>query len=486
MPTWKSFGSVLWEAGKLAGKATVATTKLTGKALHSASTYVADHKEEIAAGAKVVVRGTGTVVRVTGQAVHNGAKAVATELHGMTAESDSRVARAAGRAAGYTADAVGLVGRATAQVGDLTDRSAPFIGSATGGLITGAVSTVSRVVDSVAVSQSDIDTLTERFRKQSLILKDQSGLRVAAIEAAIRGRRKKDLLDLLVVGGVTLGTILTHPTDIPPEVEQAFQMAYPGLVANGEGFADAVQRMNGEELMGLVNGVKGKLFEIELVDHLNSGYLPDGVHAELAESVTQPGFDVRILDEQGNVVEVLQAKATESAAYVKEALERYPDIDVMTTSEVHGRLVAMGAAEQISDSGISEAALQSKIEAAASAGGGSGGFDASDLLPTGVGLAIIALSVFTTKGASAELMGEEFGERTARAGLGTLAGKAALVASGAWWVSLAAGVGSTWLAAHGGNKRDRYEALRRAAEGVDAAVMRNRQFMLMIGHRTGQ
>ncbi len=479
MSTWKSVGSVLWQTGKLVGKATVATTKLTGKALHSASTYVADHKEDIAAGAKVVVRGAGTAVRFTGQAVHSGAKAVATELHGMAADSDSRVARVASRTAGYTADAVGLVGRATAHVGDLTDRSAPFIGSATGGLITGTVSTVSRVVDAVAVSQGDIDTLTAQFRKQSLNLKRQSGLRVAAIEAAIAGRRKKDLLDLLVVGGMTLGTILAHPTNIPPEVEQAFQMAYPGLVANGEGFADAVLRMDGEELMGLVNGVKGKLFEIELVDHLNNGYLPDGVHAELAESVTQPGFDVRILDEQGNVVDVLQAKATESAAYVKEALERYPDIDVMTTTEVHGQLVSMGAADQVTNSGISEAALQSKIEAAASAGGaGGGGFDASDLLPTGVGLAIIALSVFTTKGASAELMGEEFGERTARASLGTLAGKAALVASGAWWVSLAAGVGSTWLAAHGGNKRDRYEALKRAVEGVDAAVRRNRQLLL--------
>jgi len=323
MVTWKSFGSALWEAGKLAGKATISTTKFTGKALHSASIYVADHKEDIAAGAKVAVRVVGTAARYTGQAVHSGAQVVAAELHGMAAKSDRRVAKAASRVAGYTADAVGLVGRATAHVGDLTGRSAPFIGSATGGLVTGTASTVSRVFDSVAVSQGDIDTLTKRFRKQSLILKRLSDRRVAAIEAAIEGRRKKDLLDMLVVGGLTLGTILTHPSDIPPEVEQAFQMAYPGLVANGEGFANAVQRMNGEELMGLVNGVKGKLFEIELMEHLNSGYLPDGVHAELAESVTQPGFDVRILDEQGNVVDVLQAKATESAAYVTEALKRY-------------------------------------------------------------------------------------------------------------------------------------------------------------------
>lgn len=167
MPSLKSFGSVLWQAGKLAGKATVASSKLTGKALHMASSYVADHKEEIAAGAKVVVSGAATAVRVTGQAVHSCAKVVANELHGRAAESDSRVVKVASRVAGYTADAVGQVGRATEHVGDLTGRSAPFIGSATGGLVTGTVSTVSRMVDSVAVSSGDIDSLTERFRKPS-------------------------------------------------------------------------------------------------------------------------------------------------------------------------------------------------------------------------------------------------------------------------------------------------------------------------------
>lgn len=482
MTSWRNVGSALQQAGRLAGEATVATAKFTGKALHSAAAYVDNHKVEISAGTNVVVRGAAIAVHHTGRVVHSGAKVVATELHGFASTSEGRLAKAAGRAAGYTVDAVGLVGKATAHVGDLTGRSAPFIGSATGGLISGAVGTLSRVVDSVAVSQNDIDELTARFRKQSLILDGQSTLRVAAIEVAVAARRKKDLLDLLVVGGMTLAAILQSPGDIPLEVEQAFQMAYPGLARNGEGFADVAQRMNSDELLGLVNGVKGKLFEIELVDHLNSGYLPDGIHAELAASVTQPGFDVRILDAQGDVVDVLQAKATESAGYVQEALARYPDIDVMTTTEIHSRLVAMGAADQVTDSGIRDAVLQSKIEAAASSAGG-GGLDASDLLPTGIGLAIIALSVFASKGASAELMGDEFGRRTARAGLGTLAGKAALVASGAWWVSLAAGVGSTWLAAHGGNKRDRYEALRRAVVAVEQAVQSNRQFM--IGSRPG-
>jgi hypothetical protein len=478
MSTLKSFGSALWAAGKLVGKATVATTKFTGEALHSASTYVADHKDEIAAGAKVVVRGAGTVVRVTGQAVHSGAKAVATELHGMATESDSRVAKVAGRAAGYTVDAVGLVGRATAYAGDVTERSAPLIGAATGGLVTGTVGTVSQVVDAVAVSQGDIDDLTTRFRKQSLILKGQSARRVQAVEAAIASRRKKDLLDLLVVGGMTLSAILAAPSSVPPEVERAFEMAYPGLAAGGEQFADAVQRMDSMELLGLVNGVKGKLFEIELVEHLNNGNLPDGLQAEMAESATQPGFDLRIVDQDGHVVDVLQAKATESAAYVQAALEKYPDIDVMTTTEVHSHLVALGAADQVTESGISETVLQAKVEAAAHA---ADGVSAADLLPSGLGMAIIALSVFTTKGGTAELLGEELGQRTAQATLSTAAGKVVMVATGTWWVSLAAGVGTRWLASHGGNKRERLEALRQAVEGVEATVKRNRQFMIQAG-----
>ena len=40
------------------------------------------------------------------------------------------------------------------------------------------------------------------------------------------------------------------------------------------------------------------------------------------------------MNEDGSVAEAIQLKATESIAYVKEALEKYPDIRVATTSEV--------------------------------------------------------------------------------------------------------------------------------------------------------
>ena len=233
------------------------------------------------------------------------------------------------------------------------------------------------------------------------------------------------------------------------------------MLFRSESFSDAVDRMSANELLGLTSGVKGKLFELELVDHLNHGGLPDGFHAEIAQSATQPGWDIQVTDAQGHVDELLQAKATESASYVKEALERYPDIDVTTTTEVHAQLLAMGLAQNVHNSGISEAVLQAKVDAAAHAGSA---FDASDLVPSSLGLAVIALSAFMNKETSLREKGAAFGSRSAKAGTASAVGKVAMVATQTWWIGLIAGVGSSWLASKGHGKREQYDALKRALE----------------------
>jgi len=197
---------------------------------------------------------------------------------------------------------------------------------------------------------------------------------------------------LLVVGGITLADIVRNPNNIPPDVEKAFELAYPGLVLDGETLAQVVQRLPSDDIFGLVNGVKGKLFEIKLVDHLNSGNLLDGLHAELAQSATQPGYDIKIMDADGHIIDALQAKATESIAYVKEALERYPDIDVMTTAEVYSQMAALDTADHVINSGISETVLEHKVETALAAV--QPHLDVGDLMPSSIGLAVIALSSF--------------------------------------------------------------------------------------------
>lgn len=95
----------------------------------------------------------------------------------------------------------------------------------------------------------------------------------------------------------------------------------------------------GQALEGAVNAAKGKYFEYLVVDRLNNGervgdvVLPEGFRAKIAESMMQPGWDIQILDRNSRVADYLQLKATDDAAYIKEAFDRYPDITIMTTDE---------------------------------------------------------------------------------------------------------------------------------------------------------
>lgn len=479
MSFFKKSRKILGSAAKLTGQLGAQAVKLSGDALHGTTQIVKAHEHEIGSVAKAAVALSGRALQATGQALAAGAGSVAARAHQAGAQSGGTLGKVAGHVAGYTADAVGVVGRAAGSIGSSAQKAAPTVGSATASAMSGVVGTVSGAVDTVAITERDFEQLRRRLQHASTEVRARSQRRLAAIELAQHERRKKDLLDLLVVGGVSLAALVRDPAAVPPEVARAFELAYPGLAASGETFTDAVQRMSADEVIGLVHGVKGKLFEMELVSHLNDGNLPDGVQAQLAGSATQPGHDIEIVDANGQVVELLQAKATESVAYVQEALQRYPDIDVTTTTEVHAQLVALGAADRVADSGISEAVLQQQqVEAAVNAGhighmGQAGqGLGVSDLVPSAVGLAVVALSSFMDKSLTMEQRGAEFGGRAAKLGVTGAAAKTVLVATNTWWLGLAVGVGSNWLATYGGNKRQRYEALRRVVVELERRVSR--------------
>ena len=123
-----------------------------------------------------------------------------------------------------------------------------------------------------------------------------------------------------------------------------------------------------QEWMGIVNSAKGKYFEYLVVDELNSGgtvgdlTLPDGYSAHLASSMTQPGWDMQIVDGHGDTAELLQLKATESVGYIHDTLVRYPDISILTTGEVADGL---GPNDMVIDSKMSEADLENAINATA-------------------------------------------------------------------------------------------------------------------------
>jgi len=155
-----------------------------------------------------------------------------------------------------------------------------------------------------------------------------------------RAVSSEDFVDSAVIGGVTVADILAGKVaewQIPSNVLDAFHAQYP---QSGTGFVEAVSRLRDdpERLMGLVNGVKGKLFEIDYLDWLNHGHLPDGFTAELAHNANNPGWDIAIHDAHGHVAELLQMKATESVTYVHDAITAHPDIPVVVPHELYEKL----------------------------------------------------------------------------------------------------------------------------------------------------
>jgi hypothetical protein len=165
----------------------------------------------------------------------------------------------------------------------------------------------------------------------------------------------EDWIDACVIGGVSLADALlgrVTDADIDPNVIAAFHAQYPSL----DSFVDKVRELHDrpESLQGLVSGIKGKLFEQEYVEVLNnSGTLPSGYVAELADTPTQAGWDIAIRGPDGAIAEQLQLKATESASYVRDAIERYPEFEVVVPTDVYAGLSSHAdLASYLVDSGI--------------------------------------------------------------------------------------------------------------------------------------
>ena len=152
-----------------------------------------------------------------------------------------------------------------------------------------------------------------------------------------RRRNERDILELAAISSDVAADNLIDlgwEPNVDPQLLESFRGQYPNVDI------ESLTNRSSEELQGFVNGVKGKYFEVLVRDRLNSGEtlgelrLEPGQVTQLAESPTQAGWDLQIVDGNGATVEQIQLKATESMSYVKEALERYPDIRVAVPEEI--------------------------------------------------------------------------------------------------------------------------------------------------------
>jgi hypothetical protein len=282
---------------------------------------------------------------------------------------------------------------------------------------------------------------------------------------------KQVLLDSLVVGGESLATYSLLGTPVDSSIQRAYELAYPNQAAEFT-FAEQLDRLEGRELIGFTSGIKGKLFEQQYVNFLNEESLKKGFVAKMAESPTNAGWDVAVYGPDGNIDQLLQLKATDSVSYVKQAIEANPQIDVVTTSEVHSHLAMQGYADVI-DSGISDETLTQAIEA---------GFESADLtmnwMPSIIALSIIAVSASRQKGLSNYGKSVRFGERAMKSYFAFIIGGAAAVATNTWWLAIIAGVSSRLLLGQGNRNLNR-------AHGLKKLIRRNERIIGLMEERYG-
>lgn len=281
------------------------------------------------------------------------------------------------------------------------------------------------------------------FEKLLIKLKEQSEDYTALCEKlGEKLSRKEMLIDSLGISASIIHSYY-HIDYIPEEVEKAYVAAYP-IKSQTKSLRDIIEDADAEELTGLISGIKGKLFEMRYVDFLNGGHLPDGYEAVLAESVVNPGWDIAIVDADGFAVDELQMKATDSVDYVKAALEKYPDIEIVTTEEVYNSLVMREFADNVVNSGISNEELTSVVTEALD----------SDSVEMDWGLPVIPMlligySVYKKDNLSAFQKGSEFGDRYIQSYISYIAGGAAAVVTNTWWIGLIASIGTKVFCKYG-------------------------------------
>lgn len=194
-------------------------------------------------------------------------------------------------------------------------------------------------------------------KKQKLIKK----LNKQNIQFSLKRMKFKsnhEFADACIISGLTASQMLY--SGIPADVQEAFEKAYPNLAAENS-FIDTWSSYDDYEArLGFVNGIKGKLFEIKYVEHLNENLEP-GYVAAMSNNPINEGWDIKITGPNNEVENLLQLKATTTVSHVKEAIDKYPEIDVVTLSDLQGQLSSINSINSVTASNISSEDLMLQI-----------------------------------------------------------------------------------------------------------------------------
>lgn len=123
--------------------------------------------------------------------------------------------------------------------------------------------------------------------------------------------------------------------------------------ANVGELAAYVTALNPEQLRGVASNIKGIYHELLFVHGVNAerGELV----AEVFGATNHPGADVQFLVD-GDVIREVQLKAVASTAPILEHLSRYPEIEVLATTEVADKIAG------VTSSGLSNEHLTARVD----------------------------------------------------------------------------------------------------------------------------
>jgi hypothetical protein len=99
-----------------------------------------------------------------------------------------------------------------------------------------------------------------------------------------------------------------------------------------EEISELFSEYNSEQLIGAINVIKGKMFELLVAAAENND--GDNIKASLFTDESHPDSDIVFIDQDsGRNIEV-SLKATDDPQYIERALQKYPDTPIMTTQEM--------------------------------------------------------------------------------------------------------------------------------------------------------
>jgi len=119
-----------------------------------------------------------------------------------------------------------------------------------------------------------------------------------------------------------------------------------------EEISEILSSYNEDQIPGLVNNIKGILFELEFVEIENQN--GDSIFAYQFEQSNFPTYDVQLVNEETGEIAEIQLKATNSSSYVKSWMDEHGD-NIVVTDEVAEELGLEGI-------GISNKELEVRVE----------------------------------------------------------------------------------------------------------------------------